>query len=207
MLAAKLLAVATFAKCMCRHTYIKKRIIHLRNTSIPRVYYPFLNICSAYAWLIVRAKNPQDFSWGFKRREPDLNRRWRCCRPGPYHLAITPYIWMTPTGIEPVLPPWKGDVLTAWPWSQNSPSRARTYNNSVNSRVLYHWAIEEYSCYRCKCTTDEINALGACSHKHLFYLLYKRHRRDQEATPRDTYHIIMICTTPQVYSLKTEHKI
>ena len=22
---------------------------------------------------------------------------------------------MTPTGIEPVLPPWKGDVLTAWP--------------------------------------------------------------------------------------------
>ena len=24
---------------------------------------------------------------------------------------------MTPTGIEPVLPPWKGDVLTAWPWS------------------------------------------------------------------------------------------
>ena len=69
---------------------------------------------------------------------------------------------MTPTGIEPVLPPWKGDVLTAWPWSRlsfflsvtpalpfltelNSPSRARTYNNSVNSRVLYHWAIEDYS--------------------------------------------------------------
>ena len=26
----------------------------------------------------------------------------------------------------------------------SSPSRARTYNNSVNSRVLYHWAIEEY---------------------------------------------------------------
>ena len=25
-----------------------------------------------------------------------------------------------------------------------SPSRARTYNNSVNSRVLYHWAIEDY---------------------------------------------------------------
>ena len=27
----------------------------------------------------------------------------------------------------------------------NSPSRARTYNNSVNSRVLYHWAIEDYN--------------------------------------------------------------
>ena len=25
---------------------------------------------------------------------------------------------MTPTGIEPVLPPWKGDVLTAWPRSR-----------------------------------------------------------------------------------------
>ena len=25
---------------------------------------------------------------------------------------------MTPTGFEPVLPPWKGDVLTAWPWSR-----------------------------------------------------------------------------------------
>ena len=24
---------------------------------------------------------------------------------------------VTPTGIEPVLPPWKGDVLTAWPRS------------------------------------------------------------------------------------------
>ena len=60
---------------------------------------------------------------------------------------------MTPRGFGPLLPPWKGDVLTAWPRSLihtgslptiNSPSRARTYNNSVNSRVLYHWAIEDY---------------------------------------------------------------
>ena len=29
------------------------------------------------------------------------------------------FMKMTPTGIEPVLPPWKGDVLTAWPWSRN----------------------------------------------------------------------------------------
>ena len=33
--------------------------------------------------------------------------------------------------------------LTTGPDVQNSPSRARTYNPSVNSRVLYHWAIEE----------------------------------------------------------------
>ena len=96
---------------------------------------------------------------------------------------------MTPAGIEPALPPWKGDVLTAWPWSpmycsvvrnswfsvigwdwiafsnysklltevsrcsdvllcknrNYSPSWARTNNPSVNSRVLYHWAIEEDS--------------------------------------------------------------
>ena len=34
------------------------------------------------------------------------------------------------------------------PWClrafSNSPSRARTYNPAVNSRVLYHWAIEDY---------------------------------------------------------------
>ena len=60
---------------------------------------------------------------------------------------------MTPTGIEPVLPPWKGDVLTAWPRSQifnlrlstNSPSRTWTYDTSVNSRMLYrlsYWGIK-----------------------------------------------------------------
>ena len=59
---------------------------------------------------------------------------------------------MTPTGIEPVLPPWKGDVLTAWPrsllfnsnLSVNSPSRTWTYDTSVNSRMLYrlsYWGI------------------------------------------------------------------
>ena len=66
------------------------------------------------------------------------------------HIGISSLV--TPTRIELVLPPWKGDVLTAWPRGHkkvpdktlNSPSRARTYNPSVNSRVLYHWAIEEY---------------------------------------------------------------
>ena len=57
---------------------------------------------------------------------------------------------VTPTGIEPVLPPWKGDVLTAWPWSRiirnkkNSPSRTWTYDTSVNSRMLYrlsYWGL------------------------------------------------------------------
>ena len=33
--------------------------------------------------------------------------------------------------------------LTMGPYKISSPSRARTYNPSVNSRVLYHWAIED----------------------------------------------------------------
>ena len=55
---------------------------------------------------------------------------------------------------------WTGDDgvadrgLTTWlsrhllsfkAFALSSPSRARTYNPSVNSRVLYHWAIEDYS--------------------------------------------------------------
>ena len=46
---------------------------------------------------------------------------------GVYYIYLSDYsdkrtlFWesfsVTPTGIEPVLPPWKGDVLTAWPWS------------------------------------------------------------------------------------------
>ena len=91
---------------------------------------------------------------------------------------------VTPTGFEPVLPPWKGGVLTAWPrghfiimkrylaeskgfeplrqcypptrfpivllrplgqLSKNgSEGRTRTYDRSVNSRLLYHWATSEY---------------------------------------------------------------
>ena len=30
----------------------------------------------------------------------------------------------------------------------SSPSRARTYDPPVNSRLLYHWAIEDYSWFR-----------------------------------------------------------
>ena len=47
---------------------------------------------------------------------------------GVYYIYLSDYsdkrtlFWesfsVTPTGIEPVLPPWKGDVLTAWPWSR-----------------------------------------------------------------------------------------
>ena len=58
-----------------------------------------------------------------KRWLPDLNRRWRCCRPGPYHLAKSPHIFLN---------------------KKNSPSRTRTYDTSVNSRMLYrlsYWGL------------------------------------------------------------------
>ncbi len=51
---------------------------------------------------------------------------------------------MTRTGFEPVLPPWKGGVLTTWPTGRGSEGRIRTYDRSVNSRLLYHWATSEY---------------------------------------------------------------
>ena len=54
---------------------------------------------------------------------------------------------VTPTGIEPVLPPWKGDVLTAWPWSQLfktpqvglEPTTLR-----LTAECSTDWAIEDY---------------------------------------------------------------
>ena len=41
-------------------------------------------------------------------------------------------------GFEPANQGVADPRLTTWLSHQNSPSRARTYNNSVNSRVLYH---------------------------------------------------------------------
>ena len=52
---------------------------------------------------------------------------------GVYYIYLSDYsdkrtlFWesfsVTPTGIEPVLPPWKGDVLTAWPWGLKKTPR------------------------------------------------------------------------------------
>ena len=59
---------------------------------------------------------------------------------------------VTPTGIEPMSPPWKGDVLTSWPRglkykepnkyslfsSFGELSATRTRDNLIKSQVLYH---------------------------------------------------------------------
>ena len=63
---------------------------------------------------------------------------------GVYYIYLSDYsdkrtlFWesfsVTPTGIEPVLPPWKGDVLTAWPRSliYFAESLSDTNNSSID---------------------------------------------------------------------------
>ena len=75
---------------------------------------------------------------------------------------ISLYSWMTPTGIEPVLPPWKGDVLTAWPRSRSMIRRNTNYDlpdkktprvglepttARLTAACSTDWAIEEYIRY------------------------------------------------------------
>ena len=78
-----------------------------------------------------------------KRRRPDLNWWWRCCRPLPYHLATTPQV--TPTGFEPMLPPWKGGVLTTWPRSQTPRVGLEPTTARLTAACSTDWAIEEYN--------------------------------------------------------------
>ena len=67
---------------------------------------------------------------------------------------------MTPTGFEPMLPPWKGGVLTTWPWSLilMTASRSMQYlkyyetpraglepaTARLTAVCSTNWAIEDY---------------------------------------------------------------
>ena len=65
------------------------------------------------------------------------NCRHPACKAGALPSELIVHV-VTRPGIEPGIPPWKGGVLTAWPTGQNgSSSRTRTYDRSVNSRLLY----------------------------------------------------------------------
>ena len=132
------------------------RIFKREDKYIDYFSFVIVRVLPIFQKLYLIKKNPVKTRF-FQRRQPDLNWWWGCCRPVPYHLAMSPYLiicdfchLMTPTRFELVLPPWKGDVLTAWPWGQiwtslfssllsvtNSPSRTRTYDPTVNSRLLY----------------------------------------------------------------------
>ena len=67
---------------------------------------------------------------------------------------------VTPTGIEPVLPPWKGDVLTAWPRSRSIIRINKNYDlpdkktprvglepttARLTAACSTNWAIEDYN--------------------------------------------------------------
>ena len=39
----------------------------------------------------------------------------RACKARALPAELYPQLVVTPTGFEPMLPPWKGDVLTTWP--------------------------------------------------------------------------------------------
>ena len=100
-------------------------------------------------------------------------------------LTYCKNLQMTPTGIEPVLPPWKGDVLTAWPrsllfyclflchfssvndflWHKkwrafllftfSSPSRTRTCDTRINSPPIYRLI---YRGLYYKCTSFSVHS-------------------------------------------------
>ena len=67
----------------------------------------FVTSCSAYNWLV----------------PPQLSR----IEPHRHTFLVTP------TGIEPVLPPWKGDVLTAWPRSRSFCFVCRDFCSATSS--------------------------------------------------------------------------
>ena len=51
---------------------------------------------------------------------------------------------VTSMRIELILPGWKPGVLTVRRRGHGSSDKVRTCNPSVNSRMLYHWATEDY---------------------------------------------------------------
>ena len=61
----------------------------------------------------------------------------------------------------------------------SSPSWARTNNPTVNSRVLYHWAIEDYSVFLhfffgvrpCRCSTIELSRITSSFSLQIYSML------------------------------------
>ena len=100
-----------------------------------------------------------------QRRQPDLNWWSGCCRPTPYHLAMSPYLIAyqislinDPNEIRTRVTAVKGrclNRLTMGPLIYSiytykkyvsSPSRTWTYDSAVNSRVLYRLSYRGIRC-------------------------------------------------------------
>ena len=72
---------------------------------------------------------------------------------------------MTPTGIEPVLPPWKGDVLTAWPWSRVlSPLGVSNVSDKKTPRVGLEPTTTRLTA---ECSTIELSRKISCFTSYL----------------------------------------
>ena len=72
---------------------------------------------------------------------------------------------MTPTGIEPVLPPWKGDVLTAWPWSRVlSPLGVSNVSDKKTPRVGLEPTTTRLTA---ECSTIELSRKISCFASYL----------------------------------------
>ena len=72
---------------------------------------------------------------------------------------------VTPTGIEPVLPPWKGDVLTAWPWSRVlSPLGVSNVSDKKTPRVGLEPTTTRLTA---ECSTIELSRKISCFASYL----------------------------------------
>ena len=70
---------------------------------------------------------------------------------------------VTPTGIEPVLPPWKGDVLTAWPWSH-----IYLLHKNILHKITPRVGLEPTTTrLTAECSTIELSRKMFCFAKHL----------------------------------------
>ena len=58
------------------------------------------------------------------------NRRPSACKADALPAELILQYVMTPTGLEPVLPPWKGGVLTAWPTDHNKKWKRRVRDSN-----------------------------------------------------------------------------
>ena len=76
---------------------------------------------------------------------------------------------VTPSGIEPELPPWKGDVLTAWPWghiNRRGPTFPGSFPPSIIGAEELNYCVRDGN----RCILFAI-LTGFCSSFHLIVSL------------------------------------
>ena len=90
---------------------------------------------------------------------------WGCC-----------FLVVTPTRIELVLPPWKGDVLTAWP-------RSRIYSVRTESSYRIVVAAVRFEPTTCRVWTGRYNQL---SYAAIYSFFIRKERENEWLRRRDS---------------------